>query len=138
MIALALLTAAPVQDHSASDTVFACQFFRTDQEASDGTVHSVDIRVVRRADSTWTIQRQNESAVNATSFPAEFGSIGRSTGLRWLDANGKTKTAYISFSDMKLPGSKEYFWMNFDKPSLWKAPGYGCESDGLQGTGAGA
>ena len=136
MITLAFMSAAaviqPVTTQSAtkSETVFGCEYFKTDREAADGWVHQVDLRIVERADGTWTVEDGKVAPATATQFPAQFGSVGRSLGLRWKNARGHQKTAYISFSDAKLPDGMEVFWLNFDRPSLWKAPGYFCQSMG--------
>jgi hypothetical protein len=146
MIALALLSTAAAfdpqtvqpQNAAKTETVFACEFFRNEREAADGWVHQVDLRVVERADGTWTVERANQAIAVATPFPAQFGSVGRSLGLRWKGTKGNENTAYISFSDAALPNGMKYFWLSFDRPSLWKAPGYGCQSEGDKAAGAGA
>jgi hypothetical protein len=113
-----------------TDTVFACQYFRTEREASDGDVHVVDLRAVRHADATWTLEWADKPPVSAISFPSEFGSVGGSVGLRWRDVKGKEMKAYISFSDIGNDNGKQYFWLNLKRPSLWQPPGFGCESQG--------
>jgi len=134
MLAFVAAAAAiqPVTTQSAtkSETIFGCEYFKTDREAADGWVHQVDIRMVERADATWTVERGKEAPIIATPFPAQFGSVGHSVSLRWKDARGHQRTAYISFSDAKLPDGMQVFWLNFDRPSLWKAPGYFCQSMG--------
>jgi len=119
--------AAPVK---ASGEVYACRYFRNEREAGDGWVSIVDMRIVERPDGTWTVEMANEPSAIATAFRAQFGSVGRSLGLRWQDKKGNTKTAYISFSDVAIPSGIKYFWLSFDRPSLWKTPGYGCQSQG--------
>jgi hypothetical protein len=136
LLLLAMSAVAHEPAASAPESVFACQYFRNDAEASDGSVHTVDLRVAKRTDGTWTLQRQNDAVVIATEFPADFGSIGGSVGLRWEDGKGKRKTAYISYSDIVAPAGKKYFWLSFDHPSLWQAPGFGCESQGDAAGGA--
>jgi len=146
MIALAIVSVAaafdpsPVQSQTAtkSETIFACEYFDSDRQAADGWVHQVDLRIVERADGSWTVEGAIQPPAIATSFPAQSGSVGRSLGLRWQDTKGNKKTAYISFSDVVLPGGLKYFWLSFDRPSLWKAPGYGCQSEGDKAAGAGA
>jgi hypothetical protein len=133
-----LRTAADAPKAPSSDVVFACQFFRNDSEAQDGVVGFVDIRVLKRADGTWTLERNDEPLVTATPFLAYFGSVGRSLGLRWQDKRGKVRTAFLSYLDVVLPAGKEYFWPSFDRPSLWRTPGYGCESQSMDQAGAGA
>jgi hypothetical protein len=130
----AAVTFAPgvVQSQGASkpETVFACEYFQTDRQAADGWVHQVDLRIVERSDGRWTVEGAKQPTAVATTFPAEFGSVGRSVGLRWRDTKGKQETAYISFSDAALPDGMQAFWLSFDRPSLWKAPGYLCQSEG--------
>ena len=128
MLFLATIMATEQQPSRAADTVFACQYFHTDREASDGSVHVVDLRAVRHADKTWTLEWANKSAVVAKSFPANFGSIGGSVGLEWQDAKGNPQKAFLAFGDVIDGSGKEYFWLNLKRPSLWQTPGYGCES----------
>jgi len=142
MIAFALLSVAatavdpaPVQA-AKPETVFACEFFRTEREASDGWVHHVDVRIVQRSDGLWTIETAEHALTTAKPFRVQFGSVGRSLGLRWKDSNGSDKTAYILFSDQALSKGIEYFWLSFGHPSLWKTPGYGCMSDDARGARA--
>ena len=145
MIALALVSIAatvnpPLRAQSAanSETVFACELFHDERQAADGWVHQVDLRLAERANGSWTVEGADQALAIATAFPAQFGSVGRSLGLRWQDSNGNKKTAYISFSDVALPNGMKYFWLSFDRPSLWKTPGYGCQSQGDGKTGGGA
>ena len=136
MITLAFVSAAAAiqprttQSATKSETIFGCEYFKTDREAADGWVHQVDLRIVERGDGTWTVEDGKEAPAIATPFPAKIGSVGRSLGLRWKNARVRQKTAYISFSDAKLPDGMQVFWLNFDRPSLWKAPGYFCQSMG--------
>ena len=136
MITLAFVSAvtiaqpATIQPAAKSETTFGCEYFKTDREAADKWVHQVDLRIVERADGTWTIELDKYATAVATPFPAQFGSVGRSLGLRWRSARGHEKTAYISFSDAKLPDGMQIFWFNYDRPSLWKTPGYFCQSTG--------
>jgi hypothetical protein len=142
MIGLVSLIAATAIDpppvHPKQETIFACELFHNEREASDGWVHQVDLRIVERTDGTWTIEGANRVPTVATAFPAQFGSVGRSLGLRWKDTSGVEKTAYISFTDIALPNGMKYFWFSFDRPSHWKTPGYGCQSDGDRAAGAGS
>jgi len=135
LLLLATATAFQPQASSESDTVFACQYFRNDDEASDIWVHQVDLRVVDRGDGRWTIERPNQVEANAISYPTDLGSAGRSFELRWRDASGTTNTAYMSYPKADLPHSIRYFWLTFDKSSPFKAPGYGCQSAGNDVTG---
>lgn len=62
MITFAFVSAAaviqPVTTNSAirSETIFGCEYFNTDRDAADGWVHHVDLRMVERADGTWTVE----------------------------------------------------------------------------------
>jgi hypothetical protein len=136
MMAFAVLAAAAAQAQQPADTVFACQYFRNQEEAGDGNVHVVDMRVVRRSDSRWTLELANQRPVVATRFRANLGTAGGSIGLRWQDADGKGRVAYVRFSDVGNPFRLEYFWLGFDRTSVW--PGYGCQSQDKSLTGAGA
>jgi len=120
--------------------VFLCQHFRTMHDAERGTVRA-DLTIVQSgslhdATGQWTAQWPGQSPIAATPFPASFGSVGGSVGLRLQDANGRPREAYISFSDIHAETGKVYFWLNLDRPSLWQPPGYGCESQATEPPGA--
>jgi len=136
MIAIAFIAAVASQAQHALDTVFACQYFRNQQEAGDGWVHVVDLRIVRRSNYQWALERANQRPVIATTFRAKLENAGGSLGLRWQDSKGKTKVAFIRFSDVGEPDRLEYFWLGFDRASVW--PGYGCQSLDKDLSGAGA
>src|SRR5206468_4799860 len=88
---------APSAQADSSDIIYACQHFRTKQEAGDGWVHFVDMRVVKHPDGTWTFERANEAAVTATAVDASLGRSGPSLSLRWRE-KGKGRMAYLSFA----------------------------------------
>ena len=134
MIILRLVSAAAIiqplitQSTTQSAKIFGCEYFSSDRDAADGWVHQVDLRIVERADSMWTVDGGQEPPAIATPFPVQFGRVGRSLGLHWKSTTGNHKTAYISFSDVKLPDGMQVFWFTFDRPSPWRAPGYLCQS----------
>jgi hypothetical protein len=137
LLGAAGMTAAAVPADP-GNRVFICQHFQAD--ADNGSVRE-DLRIVQVGslnDTTgqWTIQWPGQPPIAAAPFSASFGSVGGSIGLRWQDANGRQKQAYISFSDIHGSG-KIFFWLSLDRPSLWQAPGYGCESQTIERSGAG-
>ena len=134
IVMLMALAATAPQAQQPIDTVFACQYFRNQEEAGDGYVHVVDMRVVRRSDSRWTLEQASQRPVVATKFRVNLGTAGGSMGLRWHDAKGKRRTAYVRFSDVGDPFRLEYFWLGFNRTSVW--PGYGCQSQDKGLTGA--
>lgn len=131
MIGLPLLAGMAVDtaavQPSNSDAVFACQYFQP--EPSDDWVHVVDMRAVKHADASWTLERPSHRAVTAKSFDARHGSLESFLTLRWQE-NRREKRAYLSFANIALPDGIRLFRLNFDQPPPWKAPGYICQSDG--------
>jgi hypothetical protein len=118
------------------DIAFACSITRGDDDEVDPRRHA-DFRMIRHGSSPtglWTLVWPGRPGIDATGFEAEFGSVGESLGLRWQE-NGVGKTAYISFSDVRLADGSSSFWMSMDRPSLWQGAGIVCQSEPSQ-TGA--
>lgn len=135
--ALTLLVAgaalAGAQESAPQDIAYACSITRGDNDEVDPRRHA-DFRMVRHGPSPtaqWTIVRAGQLEINAAGFEAEFGSVGGSQGLRWRES-GTEKTAYISFSDIRLADGSSSFWMSMDRPSLWQGAGIVCQSEPSQ------
>jgi hypothetical protein len=142
VMSLALLIAGTalvgaVDDVPQRDVAYACAITGGDDDEVDPRRHA-DFNMVQHGSSPtahWTIARPGRPEIDAAGFEAEFGSVGGSVGLRWHE-NGAEKTAYISFSDVRLADGSSSFWMSMDRPSLWQGAGIICQS-GPAGSGAG-
>jgi hypothetical protein len=117
------------QDSAPQETSYMCWRVRGDGDEVDES-RPADLRMVRHGQSEtaqWTLAWPGRPDITATGFPAEFGSVGGSQGLRWQE-NGADKTAYISFSDLQLANGATALWMSMDRPSLWQGRGIICRS----------
>ena len=137
MIALVLIAntmlAAPIQDVNTSKDVFACSYMK--DEKSDPDSHIVDLRAERRATSDgdiWQLDFADGSSVQGRAFDASFGSIGGGTGIEWRDKDNKTRRAFVSYSDIRLPNGQKAMFLSLNKPSLWQSPGYVCQTAALK------
>jgi hypothetical protein len=65
---------------------------------------AIDLRLTERRHpgkvGTWIVAWPGKKPIEATSFPANTGSIGGSQGLAWREPDGRHMTAYLSFSDL--------------------------------------
>lgn len=59
----------------------------------------------------WTVQWQGQSSISAETFEASTGSIGGSQGLKWIDRNGRPRSALLSFSDILGPYGPQSIWV---------------------------
>ena len=66
----------------------------------------------RHALSLWSVQWHGLTAVDATSFSADTGSIGGSQGIAWREADGQRMVADLSFSDFYGPNGPKEIWVN--------------------------
>ena len=129
MIAAALLAAAAAPS-STDDVVYACEYFTTDAQMSDGWVHSVDLRAVRHGNANWVIERAGEPPIQAQESQGNVGDTLRTVKLGWQDSRMAKKTAYVSYADVTLPDNMKVAWLTFDQPSFGKAPAYFCQTRG--------
>jgi NADH-quinone oxidoreductase subunit H len=121
------------QSADASRDVFACSFVK--DENSDPDSHVVDLRAERHTTAegeVWLLSFANGSSVQGKAFDASFGSIGGGTGIEWRDKSGKTRRAFVSYSDIIMEGGQKAMFLSLDKPSLWQAPGYVCQTAALK------
>jgi len=135
---LAMTSNGSAQTPSGSDPsatthdVFACAFVASE---SDEPGSIVDLRAERTTNGqteTWRLDWADGRSADGVAFDAKFGSVGGSTGVQWSDARGRTKKAFISYSDMVLPEGQRAMFLSLDKPSLWQPPGYVCQTAALK------
>ena len=126
----AVLPAAVAASPLTDDVVYACEYFATDAQMSDGWVHQVDLRAVRHSNATWMIERAGEPPIQAHEFQGNVGDTLRTVKLGWKDRRMAKKTAYVSYADVALPDDMKVAWLTFDQPSFGKAPAYFCQSRG--------
>jgi NADH-quinone oxidoreductase subunit H len=117
---------------TAQNDVFACAFVR---RSSEEPKSFVDLRAERISDGQgerWRLDWADGRSASADTFAVNFGSVGGSTGLRWVNQDGATKQAFVSYSDLALPDGQKAMFLSLDKPSLWQPPGYICQTAALK------
>jgi hypothetical protein len=84
---------------------YACERNHRAADFIPERVRSVDLRLTRmvvpgvRA-SEWEVKTPAGVAGKAVTFRLETGSFGGSEGFQWKGADGRTRTAFVSFSDI--------------------------------------
>lgn len=122
-VGVASAMAIPTVAEPAAD-VYTCEYLMSDK-AAPHTPPRADLVLTRSADDMWTVAWPGKMPIAAEKFDAQFGSIGGSVALRWIE-DGKTQSAFISFSDIVTSDGSRAGWLSLAKPSLWQAPGYVC------------
>jgi hypothetical protein len=122
------LTEAPV-----GNDVFACSYVKDEKSEPDS--HIVDLRAERRTTAegeVWLLNFADGTSIQGKAVEASFGSIGGGTGIEWRDKNEKVRRAFVSYSDIVLPGGQKAMFLSLGKPSLWQPPGYACQTAALK------
>ena len=127
----ALVLSASAEPAPAMDpNIYYCSFMATNKDENT----AVDLVMIRHpktetSGETWVLRWADEPESDALAFDIDFGSHGGSKGLQWKNEANELKRGFISFSDLIAKSGSLGLWFGLNKPSLWRAPGYGCETD---------
>jgi hypothetical protein len=128
--ALAIFTVETDHTSAQEPNLYYCSFKSADDQKFSNAVGLVMVRRPKTETSseTWLLQWSGKPEYDALAFEYNFGR-GGSNGLQWKDESDKLNRGFILHSDIVAKNGSRGLWFTLDRPSLWRAPGYGCETD---------
>jgi hypothetical protein len=114
-------------------TEYACERNHAAVDFDPDLVRSTDLRLKRtwvrrtQAPNEWELKGPPPLDGTSTTFPLNTNSIGGSEGIQWKSADGRTRTAFLSFSDIVGERGPYTVWLDVsdDSSRTYKGAAYG-------------